>query len=404
MVDQSHLDILQQGVDAWNSWRERNPSIQPDLSDANLMQANLSGADLSFANLRGANLIGAYLVGANLIGAYLSQANSSYANLSKATLISVNFFSAALIGAELTGANLVDANLSEANLLGARFNGALLIGANLVGANLIGAYLLGAKLNGAYLSAANLSGANFTQADLSNANLRGSILAQTILKGAALTGCTIYGISAWSLELEGAIQKDLNISPENEPVVTVDDLQVAQFVYLLLNNEKIRDVIDTIGEKGVLILGRFTEERKPVLDAIRDRLRELGFVPMMFDFERPSQQDFDETIKTLAGLSRFVIADITNPKSSPLELQAIMPNYMIPFIPIIQEDEEPFAMFQGLQHKYGEWVLDVLEYDSVSNLLEVLDDAVVRPALVKADQLMPKKTEAIRKRHVKDYQ
>src|SRR5215213_602156 len=404
MVDQSHLDILQQGVDAWNSWRERNPSIQPDLSDANLMQANLSGADLSFANLRGANLIGAYLVGANLIGAYLSQANSSYANLSKATLISVNFFSAALIGAELTGANLVDANLSEANLLGARFNGALLIGANLVGANLIGAYLLGAKLNGAYLSAANLSGANFTQADLSNANLRGSILAQTILKGAALTGCTIYGISAWSLELEGAIQKDLNISPENEPVVTVDDLQVAQFVYLLLNNEKIRDVIDTSGEKGVLILGRFTEERKPVLDAIRDRLRELGFVPMMFDFERPSQQDFDETIKTLAGLSRFVIADITNPKSSPLELQAIMPNYMIPFIPIIQEDEEPFAMFQGLQHKYGEWVLDVLEYDSVSNLLEVLDDAVVRPALVKADQLMPKKTEAIRKRHVKDYQ
>jgi len=404
MVDQSHLDILQQGVDAWNSWRERNPSIQPDLSDANLMQANLSGADLSFANLRGANLIGAYLVGANLIGAYLSQANSSYANLSKATLISVNFFSAALIGAELTGANLVDANLSEANLLGARFNGALLIGANLVGANLIGAYLLGAKLNGAYLSAANLSGANFTQADLSNANLRGSILAQTILKGAALTGCTIYGISAWSLELEGAIQKDLNISPENEPVVTVDDLQVAQFVYLLLNNEKIRDVIDTIGEKGVLILGRFTEERKAVLDAIRNRLRELGFVPMMFDFERPSQQDFDETIKTLAGLSRFVIADITNPKSSPLELQAIMPNYMIPFIPIIQEDEEPFAMFQGLQHKYGEWVLDVLEYDSVSNLLEVLDDAVVRPALVKADQLMPKKTEAIRKRHVKDYQ
>ena len=74
----------------------------------------------------------------------------------------------------------------------------------------------------------------------------------------------------------------------------------------MLNNEKIRDVINTIGEKGVLILGRFIEDRKAVLDAIRDKLRELGFVPMMFDFEKPSQRDFTETIKTLAGLSRFI--------------------------------------------------------------------------------------------------
>ena len=33
-------------------------------------------------------------------------------------------------------------------------------------------------------------------------------------------------------------------------MVTVDDLEVAQFVYLMLNNRKIRNVIDTIGKKG----------------------------------------------------------------------------------------------------------------------------------------------------------
>jgi hypothetical protein len=153
----------------------------------------------------------------------------------------------------------------------------------------------------------------------------------------------------------------------------------------------------------VLILGRFTEERKAVLDAIRVRLRELGFVPMMFDFERPTQRDFSETIKTLAGLSRFIIADITNPRSSPLELQATMPDYMVPFVPIIHEDKQPFAMFQGLQQKYGEWVLDVLEYDSAPNLLRVLEEVVARPALDKGDQLIHKKAEAIRKRHIKDY-
>jgi hypothetical protein len=153
----------------------------------------------------------------------------------------------------------------------------------------------------------------------------------------------------------------------------------------------------------VLILGRFTKERKAVLDAIRERLRALGFVPMMFDFDRPRQRDFTETIKTLAGLSRFIIADITNPKSSPLELQATMPDYMIPFVPIIQEDEEPFAMFRDLQQKYGDWVLDVLEYDSAKGLIDVLEPAVIKPALARAEQLLQKKTEEIRKRHVSDY-
>ena len=140
-----------------------------------------------------------------------------------------------------------------------------------------------------------------------------------------------------------------------------------------------------------------------MLDAIRHRLRELGFVPMMFDFERPTQRDFTETIKTLAGLSRFIIADITNPKSSPLELQATMPDYMVPFVPIIHEDEEPFAMFRDLKQKYGEWVLDVLKYDSGAALIEVLEKAVVVPALEKADQLLLKKAEEITARHVKDY-
>ena len=164
-------------------------------------------------------------------------------------------------------------------------------------------------------------------------------------------------------------QSNLRVTPDDEPAVYVDNLEVAQFVYLLLHNEKIRSVIDTVGKKGVLILGRFTEERKAALDAIRKKRRELGFVPMMFDFEKPTQRDFTETIKTLAGMSRFIIADITNPKSAPLELQANMPDYMIPFVPIIHEGEEPFSMFRDLKQKYGEWVLDILKYDSADNLI-----------------------------------
>src|SRR5262249_30368466 len=134
----------------------------------------------------------------------------------------------------------------------------------------------------------------------------------------------------------------------------------------------------------------------------RDRVRELGYLPMMFDFERAKEKDFTETIKILAGLSLFVIADITNPKSAPLELQATVPDYMIPFVPIIHEGEPPFAMFKDLQNKF-DWVLNTLEYDSESTLMQVLDKAVIRPALQKHEELMVRKLAERQTKKAKDY-
>src|SRR5436305_12152586 len=87
--------------------------------------------------------------------------------------------------------------------------------------------------------------------------------------------------------------------------------------YLLLNNPKIRDVIDTIAKKAVLILGRFTPERKAVLDALREELRIHGYLPILFDFDKPGSQDLTETVSTLAHLSRFIIVDLTGPSSVP---------------------------------------------------------------------------------------
>jgi hypothetical protein len=182
----------------------------------------------------------------------------------------------------------------------------------------------------------------------------------------------------------------------------VDNIKVAQFIYLLLNNEEIRDVIDTITSKAVLILGRFSDDRKPILNALRDALRNKGFLPIVFDFERPKGRDFTETIKTLAGMSCFVIADITNPRSAPLELQATVPDYMIPFVPILQDGESAFSMFANLQTKY-DWVLDSLAYDSSQSLIDVLDEAVTDPALEKRHELELRKARNTPIRHVSDY-
>jgi hypothetical protein len=109
----------------------------------------------------------------------------------------------------------------------------------------------------------------------------------TNLTDADLTGCRIYGVSAWRLDLEGAKQQNLVITRADEPEITVDNIEVAQFVFLLLHNQKIRDVIDTINSKAVLILGCFTDERKAVLDALRKELRKRHHLPILFDFEKP---------------------------------------------------------------------------------------------------------------------
>jgi hypothetical protein len=124
--------------------------------------------------------------------------------------------------------------------------------------------LIGADLSNANLNEANLSGADLSHADLVRANFM----------GADLTGCRVYGISAWDLKLDGAKQENLIITPHYEAEITVDNLEVAQFIYLLLNNERIRHVIDTITSKVVLILGGFQPpERKAVLDALREAAR-----------------------------------------------------------------------------------------------------------------------------------
>ena len=114
MANQEHLDILEQGVEIWNKWRQEYPDILPDLSNAYLRKANicsafLYSADLSRADLTGADLSRATLSRADLTGAKLIEANLSKtklteANLSKANLIGANFKSANLNGADLRDA------------------------------------------------------------------------------------------------------------------------------------------------------------------------------------------------------------------------------------------------------------------------------------------------------------
>jgi uncharacterized protein YjbI with pentapeptide repeats len=422
MTNAEQLELLNSGVEAWNKWREENPDIKinlfgadlsgadlygadlsgadlsgADLSGARLSEADPNGADLSYANLSGADLSGADLRGADLDGVSLSGADLRRANLRGVNLSGVNLSGADLReadpnGADLRYANLSGADLSGVHLLGANLreadlSGANLREANLSGANLSGADLRGARLSEAYLREADLSYANLSGANLSNANLINVNFVETNVSDADISNSKIYGVNVWDLEGEFKEQNQLIITPDNASVITVDNIKVAQFVYLILNNKEVRDVLNTLTSKTVLILGRFAlPERKVILDALRNKLREYDLLPIVFDFERPDDKDFTETIKTLAGMCYFVIADVTNPKSSPLELQATVPDYQIPFVPIIQEGESPFAMMVDLQKKY-DWVLDTISYRDGDQLIRILKKGIIDRAMQKHDEL-----------------
>jgi uncharacterized protein YjbI with pentapeptide repeats len=366
MANDEHVGLLKQSVAAWNAWRDENPTvIRTDLADENLIHRKLVEESLAKADFRKADLSKAKLSGANLSGANLLEANLSGANLTGASLGVAILTGAHLIGADLTGAHLSGADLSRADLSGANLTGASLSGAVLTGARLIGADLTGADLSGAILWAASL--------------------VDTDLTGADLTGCRIYGISAWNLKLERTKQQNLVITAGDEPEITVDNVEVAQFVYLMLHNEKIRDVIDTITSKAVLILGRFTDERKAVLDALREELRKHDYLPILFDFAVPATRDITETVSLLARMARFIIADLTDPSSIPKELEAIVPSLAVPVQPLIEGSSRPFAMFKDLL-KY-DWVLPVYRYEGLEPLLATLAEKVIAPAEGKVNAL-----------------
>lgn len=164
---------------------------------------------------------------------------------------------------------------------------------------------------------------------------------------------------------------------------------MAQFIYLLLTNAEIREVIDTITSKAVLILGRFTPERKAILDALKEALRASGYLPILFDFEKPSSQDLTETVSTLAHLSRFIIVDLTDPSSAPFEVGTIASNHIRPIQVLFRptkKAKQVFAMFPDLVRRYH-WVLPPYEYQDQAHLLASLQAQIIEPAERKAKEL-----------------
>ena len=151
MANEEHLEILKQGVDVWNAWRESNLTVRPDLSRANLIGCELERINFSRTDLDSAQLDNANLIHSDFSDAFLSHT--------------------VFRGAILDNASFLNARLPRTHSEGAQFNNAVLMGASLRGANLTNAALRGAKF---WLT--DLGQAKLANADLTNAVMGSSFL------------------------------------------------------------------------------------------------------------------------------------------------------------------------------------------------------------------------------------
>ena len=441
MSNEEHLATLQRGLGSWNKWREQHPAIRPDLTSTslrkanlrlfNLAEADLAGTNLSGADLTGANLTRASLPGANLGASILDLADLGEADLrhadfrgssggrlfSRANLLGANLENVKLTSAKLDGADLRDANLSGAILGGADLSAANLGGADLRAAYLNHATLLEADLSRANLSTAiatdarferarlfgtkfkeaNLSGASFvwadlvqvdlTKADLSRANLSYTRMAECDLTQTRLVDCIVTGIRVTHLSLEGAKQSNLALAFGNTYPISLDDLEIAQFVSIILESEKIASTIGSPFARLVLILGCFAAERKTLLDAMRGALTDAGYQVVAIDFSNATLRQDSRILSSLAGLARFAIAEISEPRGVLQALVSIVESAPpVPIQIVHEQGARPGRLNESM--KQYDWVFAPRSYKDSGDLVKLLREDIIGDSQAKAKELL----------------
>lgn len=408
--NERHLAILKDSLARrsprlWNRWRAQHPSVVPDLRGLWLAGGFLRGFDLTRVRLDAADLERTDLAGVHLERASLKDARVRYANLSNVRADGSN-----LSGADFRGATLAQGSFTRATCL----PGTSTLGTSFIHANLREADFTGAMMRDARLSDADLTLALFDRADLRGALLNDAVLDRTSLAGAMLGGAHIYGTFVRGVRVDdrtdqkglfldvhvvwerGGPRRNRRTSQlEMIEFVEVDDIQLAQFHNIVDEWGSVGRLLAATTQRVVLILGRFRPRRKRVLQALADALRRRGKIAVIFDFPSPMDREISDTVRFIAGMSQFIVVDMTDASSVPLELQATIPELMVPVLPIVQSGRPIFSMFTDLQRRYA-WIQQPVSYDNARQLVEHVDEAIILPARRAAEEIRLRRAASVR--------
>jgi hypothetical protein len=149
------------------------------------------------------------------------------------------------------------------------------------------------------------------------------------------------------------------------------------------------EILSELSKRRVLILGRFIGWRLKVLEAIQQRLAKHPnrYIPELFTFRKPDSRDLVEAIIGFAALSRFIIADLSEPKSVQSELEATVPNFLsVPVVPLINRTGKEYATFASIKRRENV-VKPTIRYRDLDDLLQKLEDEVVPKAESKLEKV-----------------
>lgn len=343
MTQDDPSQILMQGAKTWNAWRERNPGpvsfAAPHWYDSpgrggkqikGRNRVTLSGMNLSRVSIHRAFAEGLHLRDSVFEDAHFEEGDFSRADFGGATFRNTKFNKTVLTGAHFDGATFVNCNLNRVNLVGASFH----------------------------------------------------------VK--EITETVVYGIAAWDLQtsddmkqsklvIERTYELYSDLIQQGKVPMMVDDIELAQFVYYLSNHKKMRDALNILNDRGVLLLGRFKDGGLERLYAMREWFQRKGYMAMIFDFARPDNLSLTETVVTMAGLSKFVIVDLSG-SSVPAELQAILSQIKKPVLAF----GNPYALFPDLVDQTSVVTIDGNE----STLLGDLENNLPQLERLHAERVM----------------
>lgn len=319
--------LLMQGADVWNKWRGENRGdisfSKPDWYDCpgpgGMQLKGANQVNFSGMNLSGMSVYNAFAEGLNARGATIENALFEEGDFSRA-------------------------DFRDTKFRNTRFNKTILTGANFDGATFINC--------------------NLNRVNLVEANFRVQEITETV----------VYGISAWDITTSDEMRQsklviektyDLysDLIDQGKVPMMVDDIELAQFVYYLSNHKKMRDTLNILNDRGVLLLGGFRDGGLERLYSMREWFQDSGYMAMIFDFARPDNLSLTETVVTMAGLSKFIVVDLTGP-SVPAELQSILAQIKKPVIAY----GDAYALFPDLQDQTTVITIDADDSSLLDNL------------------------------------
>lgn len=319
MANAEHFNLFHQGPKVWNEWRNENPQIEPDLSNEFIYP--------HFARKEKGRPLHK--------GDVTSSDPEIPFNFSQTNFHKSSFESAIFPMANMTNCYLYEADMSGAGFPGANFSGS--------------------KIRKAYCRGTDFSNATFIDCVLNNSSFIG-----VNFSGAKIEGCNVYGVSAWEIILDDkTIQKELFLHRDNfsrkdilgidDSLSFVDDIALAQFLYFIAQENGFGKSLKQLNQRTVLLLGKFKEGGLELLQTVGDILRKWNYIPIIFDFEPSSHTNLIENVVTMAGLSKFVLANLEG-SSVPAELAKVTSNFKTPVIAWINEDKKElvYAMFSDI--------------------------------------------------------